>query len=40
MRVPAVVCKVRKLIYLVQVPLALGRVMPDIDSIRDDFPAL
>jgi len=26
--------------YLVQVPAARGRVIPDIDSIRDDFPAL
>ena len=26
--------------YLVQVPAARGRVMPDMDSIKDDFPAL
>ena len=26
--------------YLVQVPAARGRVIPDIDSIKDDFPAL
>ena len=26
--------------YLVQVPAARGRVIPDIDSINDDFPAL
>ena len=26
--------------YLVQVPAALGRVIPDTDSTRDDFPAL
>ena len=26
--------------YLVQVPAARGRVIPDIDSIREDFPAL
>jgi len=26
--------------YLVQVPAALGRVIPDIASIKDDFPAL
>jgi hypothetical protein len=26
--------------YLVQVPRARGRVMPEIDSMSDDFPAL
>jgi len=26
--------------YLVQVPAARGRVIPDIDSISEDFPAL
>jgi hypothetical protein len=26
--------------YLVQVPDALGRVIPEIASMRDDFPAL
>ena len=26
--------------HLVQVPAARGRVIPDIDSIKDDFPAL
>jgi hypothetical protein len=26
--------------YLVQVSAARGRVIPDIDSIKDDFPAL
>lgn len=26
--------------YLVQVPAARGRVIPDIDSIKEDFPAL
>ena len=26
--------------YLVQVPTARGRLIPDIDSINDDFPAL
>jgi hypothetical protein len=26
--------------YLVQVPAARGRVIPDMDSIREDLPAL
>ena len=26
--------------YLVQVPLARGRVIPEMDSIKDDLPAL
>ena len=27
-------------VYLVHVPAALGSVIPEIDSINDDFPAL
>ena len=26
--------------HLVQVPLARGKVIPEMDSIREDFPAL
>lgn len=26
--------------YLVHVPLARGKVMPEMDSINEDFPAL
>jgi hypothetical protein len=28
------------LLYLVQVPEARGKVMPEMASMRDDFPAL
>jgi hypothetical protein len=30
----------KKITYRVQVPAARGRVIPEMDSMREDFPAL